>query len=776
MPVVLALMAGLAAPAWGLHLPQPWLLAALLGLWAALGAVWLARRPARLLPLIFFALLGVAFYQQALHPTLPAPHLVHLPQGQELTILGRLHRPGKLGPERVQLAMTARAWLSPQGWRPAAGRLLVSAPVLEPPPVGADLVGRGRLRAPQILKNPGTFDRPRYLAADGIFRELRLKERPDLVFLASEAGYPLGEKLRGGIRQLLKSLDPALRAIYLSMLLGDQGEVTPEMRHNLARTGTSHLLVVNGLHLGMVAAVIYFLSFWLLRRSAWLLLRLNVIKAATLLAAAAVVGYAWVAGGSPSTQRAEVMVLAFLLLVYLGRPREVWSALALAALIILSLTPLRLFAISFQLSFAAVAALIYLMPRLLKIGGGAFDREVLPGLRTKVFIRVEEWAAASAVATLATAPLVAAYFQVVSILGIVVNLVAIPLVLLLALPLGEAAVLAQAVHLTSLAKGFLFLGQWPLWLGWQAICLGAAVPGSAIITPIPTWPQIALYFLVLVLLFAPRRSFRTWGAAGLAGAALLATVAWPLVTAPRALEVTCLDAYGGLRGVVVSPEGQRLVFSAPGRSWPGRPGGGFGPLPAYCHWRQFRTLDQVLAFSLSQDNAGELLTLAQQFQVGGYWYGHRGRPGPALWDLWNYLGDRGCLPRPLSPWRRGTPPPPGLGSVALEYLQLGPDQGFGLGLSCHGRRVLILPPGRLPQVPPGYHAAGDLDLLVLPAAMAGSPDLAPVLARLQPRRLIIYGGDPGTTLQKIPCRLTREGAVSAYLAATAVTWRQWQGP
>ena len=49
------------------------------------------------------------------------------------------------------------------------------------------------------------------------------------------------------------------------------------------------------------------------------------------------------AGGSPSTQRAEVMVLAYLFLVFLGRPGEVWSALALAALIILSLAPLRLF-------------------------------------------------------------------------------------------------------------------------------------------------------------------------------------------------------------------------------------------------------------------------------------------------------------------------------------------------------------------------------------------------------------------------------------------------
>ncbi len=309
---------------------------------------------------------------------MPPHHLVNLPQDQEITLLGRLNRPARLGQERVQLFLAAQAWLSPEGWRPATGNLLVAAPDLAAPPVGTDLVVKGKLHAPRVLQNPGTFDRPRFLAADGIFRELRLKDRGHLVFLAT-GHYPLAERLRGGIRQLLKPLAPDLQAIYLSMLLGDQGEVTQEMRHNLARTGTSHLLVVNGLHLGMVAAVIFFLAGWLMRRSAWLLLRINVVKVATLLAAAAVVGYAWVAGGSPSTQRAEVMVLAFLLLIYLGRPREVWSALALAALIILSLTPLRLFSISFQLSFAAVAALIYLMPRLLRFSEAELNRDIPPG-------------------------------------------------------------------------------------------------------------------------------------------------------------------------------------------------------------------------------------------------------------------------------------------------------------------------------------------------------------------------------------------------------------
>ena len=177
VPVTLALMAGIAAPAWGLHLPEPWLLAGGLALWAALALLWWQRRPARFLPLILFGLLGVAFYQQARQPDFPPGHLANLPQHQNLTLFGHLNRPGKLGGERVQLFMEAEAWRSPWGWRPASGNLLVLAPVPEPPPVGTGLVVRGRLAPPRMLQNPGTFNRPRYLAADGLFREMRLRTR-----------------------------------------------------------------------------------------------------------------------------------------------------------------------------------------------------------------------------------------------------------------------------------------------------------------------------------------------------------------------------------------------------------------------------------------------------------------------------------------------------------------------------------------------------------------------------------------------------------------------
>jgi competence protein ComEC len=264
------------------------------------------------------------------------------------------------------------------------------------------------------------------------------------------------------------------------------------------------------------------------------------------------------------------MVLAGLLLFVLERDKEVWSALALAALVILLLYPLRLFAISFQLSFVAVAALIYLarfMPKKPREKDYFLNLfEHIAYRYKRMAYRGKEWFIVSVVACLATAPLVAFYFQVVSLLGILVNLVAIPLVLVLALPLGEAAVIAQTFSLTPVAQALLFVGKLPLWLGYQVIQWGAEIPGSAITTPTPTWLMIGAYYLILILVFYPRRTFLTWAGAGLA-------------TTPQALEVTCLDAYGGLEGVVVTPENRRLVVSAAAPPRWGRPAPGWGPLP-----------------------------------------------------------------------------------------------------------------------------------------------------------------------------------------------------
>ncbi|MEJ2071087.1 MAG: ComEC/Rec2 family competence protein [Syntrophobacterales bacterium] len=573
---------------------------------------------------LFFALLGVGLYHQALTPDFPPNHLASLPLQEEMVLSGRIYRPSRVGPEWVRLYVAAEAWNSPQGWRPVAGRLLVSAPPLDAPRVGTRVVIRGKLQKPRALQNPGTWNRPRQLAAEGIFRQMHLSDKEHLVLVSSTGTPSSFEGLQAGVRRLLQDLAPTTRAMYLAMLLGDQGEVTHQMRRQFSRTGTSHLLAISGLHLGALAGITYLIVFWLLRRFPWLLLRVNVMKLAAVAAAVPVVAYAQLAGGSPATQRAEVMILAYLLLVLLGRPREVWSALGLAALVLLTWSPLLLFSISFQLSFVAVAGLLFFLPRwFAPQESDSVDRRM--GWRTWWGRRFIEALAVSAVASLVTAPLVAHYFQVVSLFGFLVNLVAIPLVLMLALPLGGLAVLGEALSLTPLARVFLEIGQIPLNLGYNLI---ATLVGTALV-----------------------------------GAALMSSLGLTPGRGSTSGEITILDSNTGLDGVLVAPGGQRVVMTAAWDVWPGREGGGGpGALPNYLHWRQWRCLDAVLALKLNARNAQEMLALAQQFEIGGFWWAGS-RPAGKMIDLMNLLGDAGCPGLSLTSTRPPLNPPTSLGDT-----------------------------------------------------------------------------------------------------------------
>jgi competence protein ComEC len=740
------------------------------------------NQAAWVIPLLFFALLGVGLYDQALHPAFPPHHLANLsPQKGEIVLSGRLSRPTRVSAETVRLYVATEAWKSAAGWRPATGNLLVVAPPLSAPPVGSRVLVRGKLRESQALLNPGASDRPRQLAAEGISRQMYVKDPGQVVFVASEEALSLAEQLRGGIRSLLQKLPPDSEAIYLSMLLGDQGKVSPEMRRNLSRTGTSHLLVINGMHLGAVATITFVLVFWLLRLFPWLLLRVNAMKIAALAAALPVVGYAHLAGGSPSTQRAEIMVLAYLLLMFLGRFRDIWSALAIAALWILVWNPLLLFSVSFQLSFAAVVGIVYLVPRLIALASQVVkteerDLSFLPpwSLRGKLWGRLKrlgwrgfELLAVSLAASLATAPLVAHHFQVVSLFGFLVNLAAIPLVLMMALPLGELAVLAQGLSLTLPAQIFLAVGQVPLHWGYAVISWVAGLPGSGINVPTPTWFEVGLIYAAIFFLLPRQRSLLTWAGFGLCTAILAATLAWPLMTT-RTGEITVLDSHTGLDGVLVAPGGQRLAFTAAWDVWPGYEGGGLGPLPGYLHWRQFRRLDAVLALNLNARNGLEVLTLAKQFEIGGVWWQGPRAAGKVI-DLMNLLGDAGRPGLSLEKMN----PPNRVGDMTLTYPTWEKGRGVALKVTCQRWQALILPPlkrAALENLP--WPEESPLTVLIAPGDVP-----AGVLARLKPENLICYGErvpGAGVVDPSRPTCLTRNGAVTLTFTGKGALLSQWR--
>ena len=221
------------------------------------------------------------------------------------------------------------------------------------------------------------------------------------------------------------------RGMVIALLLGDSNQLTPEVWNTLSATGTNHLLIVSGLHVSLVTALL----FWFWRRA----LRVSP-PVAVLLTSLGAIGYSLVTGFGLPVQRALVMSLVGLLVLTSRRETSVWHALVLALGAVLVLNPFAALNAGFWLSFAAVMGLL---------GGFA-------GLKwsnqLKVFALVKtQW-----MAFIATMPLLLCWVFKVSLMSVVANLIAIPIVSLAVVPL---ILLFMIVMMLDVIPGFSVLAQ-----------------------------------------------------------------------------------------------------------------------------------------------------------------------------------------------------------------------------------------------------------------------------------------------------------------------------
>ncbi len=333
---------------------------------------------------------------------------------------------------------TVTAWRDPADgtWHPAGDRVTLHADTLTPLHPGERLRCRGTVRP---LRG-GAESYRRLMTRRGFAGTIWLSERTILERLPARS---TALHLHAAERMGRLRIPGDAGAVCRAMTAGDRSGITPELRAAYSRSGLSHLLAVSGLHTGIVFALVNLLLWWLP-----LLRRGHLLR--NLLAAACIWIYVAAAGFPPSAVRAAVMFTMLQSALASASEYNGLNALAAAAFGMLLWNPAWLEDISFQLSFAAVAAIL------------AWGVPLCRRLRTRrrALNPITDALAVSLAATLATAPLVSHTFGIVPLAGVVVNPAAILLgsvvvlvgALWMLLPVGWAAPAFECV-LSHTAEG-----------------------------------------------------------------------------------------------------------------------------------------------------------------------------------------------------------------------------------------------------------------------------------------------------------------------------------
>ena len=284
-----------------------------------------------------------------------------------------------------------------------------------------------RLKRSNGFMNPGGFDYEKWLFAKRIEASGYLRKSDQHKLLDGASWYSI-DAARANIHQKIKSSMESIsnKALVSALILAEKGDVSKQQWQVLRATGTSHLMAISGLHIGLVASG-GLLFVWLLW---WCFPALNLLISRRLAGTATgvllAVSYALLAGMSIPTQRALTMVILGLFLLVGKQHLSAYRIITLALLAVLITDPLAVLNVGFYLSFAAVFVIIWLLRRVMKT-----DKFAL--LRLQGFL------------SLLMIPLSLLFFAEGSLISPVANLIAIPWVSFVIVPLSMLSILLSFI-------------------------------------------------------------------------------------------------------------------------------------------------------------------------------------------------------------------------------------------------------------------------------------------------------------------------------------------
>lgn len=504
LPILLSFMAGISAAD---RFPLPDMLPAaaliLLCILLLVSTVKEWRRLSFPAVCLIVLLLGILNARHDLPAVPGARDISRYADGEKMTIEGVVAENPRVFPERAELIIETTKILRARDIVPVEGRILLSLNNSTGLPEYGDLIRfKTRLKPPRNFNNPGGFDYERHLRMKGI-RLRGTLNKSGFAVLRTGDGNPLKirlEKFRSLLRTAIReNADSPEGEIIQAMILGEQSEIPRDVMDTFSRTGTTHIIAISGFNIGIIAAFSFLIIRALMKSSEYLLLRFNIVKAATLFAFLPIILYAFIAGFGISVVRAALMIMAFLLAVLFGRERDPVNILALAALAILAFSPLALFDVSFQLSFAAVASILFIVPRLTAfIPRGQPEKKPVHPRLSKAFSGFLLFLAVTLAAALGTAPLIVYYFNLLSPVTLLANVLIVPIMGYLVILIGMAVILTAPLSHT-LTAGLVKVSSWLTGLSISLADFLSGLPNAWAFLPTPAVPELAAYYLFLIV-------------------------------------------------------------------------------------------------------------------------------------------------------------------------------------------------------------------------------------------------------------------------------------
>ncbi len=567
--------------------------------------------PVRNLYIISLIILLGAFNLAVRNISPPASHIIHLAENGHVNLIGSICREPEYSGDRTYLVVAVKHIKEEGLIREVTGRVKVTLdlPQSREFQYGDEIKLYCRLRIPKGKRNPGDADYQAYLKRQGILTVAYVDKAYHIEKIRHARRNPLlliAIAIKDSFRKIINSTtSPPYDALLTGLLLGDDSHIPDDIKDDFRKCGVYHVLAVSGLHVGVVCLLLLAI-----------LRKIGLIeKVAVPLVLFFLVIYVLATGWRWSVIRASIMMGTGLIGALVKKDKCPYTSLALAAIIILLKSPLALFDVGFQLSFIATLSIMLFNPIIFSKANRSFLWNCFcAGLSI------------SLAAQIGTAPLVAYYFNQISFISPIANLIISPLVALsiqlgflayflgvIILPLGMAINAANELILALIIKCSRFF---------------SLIPFAWCYVGTPSHFFLVIYYAISFWIYAgslythifKREDFTVRKRSFIGVCIIITILIWGqcIQILSPVLIITFIDVGQGDSILIEAPGGVRVLIDGGGRERSQEGGFDVGEeiIVPFLRRRGVRRLDLVILSHPHEDHVGGLCAVLEEFTTG----------------------------------------------------------------------------------------------------------------------------------------------------------------